>query len=150
MPRTGADETVTYLPEDKNLFGEGSDIWEALNAGREVTIDRNGFIVDIWDPVSKNTYDLLGNVIGTRDTAYSIGVPFNRDTATEAELDAEINRVGVSINVEMDALLKTRVTLSKKWRNLVNLNNAKDNRNPGYQKRSFQRPNRIRRGRPAS
>lgn len=53
-----------YVPEQKGLFPEGSDIWEALNAGRTVTLDERGVIVEIRDPATGKTYDLLGKETG--------------------------------------------------------------------------------------
>lgn len=60
----------TFLPEDKGEFSEGSDSWQALNAGYQVTLDKNGTIIDIWDPETKTTKDILGNDIGTRDVSH--------------------------------------------------------------------------------
>ena len=60
----------TYYPSDKDQFGEGSDAWETLNAGRQITVDKTGSIIDVWDPVTKKTYDVLGNEITDRETSY--------------------------------------------------------------------------------
>jgi len=87
----------TYYPKDKDQFLEGTDIWEALNAGREVTLDERGFIRMIWDPITKKTYDVLGNETGTSETGFSLPVPtlplfkFNPPYTTE-QLD-EIKKI---------------------------------------------------------
>jgi hypothetical protein len=60
----------TYYPSDMGQFVEGGDAWEALNLGRQVTLDKTGNIIDVWDPVTKKTYDVLGNEITDRETSY--------------------------------------------------------------------------------
>jgi hypothetical protein len=50
-----------YTPKDKDKFIEGSDIWEALNAGRTVVFDQKGFIKSITD-AEGNEYDIYGNI----------------------------------------------------------------------------------------
>ena len=34
-----------YTPKDRDCFVEGTDAWEALNAGESISLDRYGFIV---------------------------------------------------------------------------------------------------------
>jgi len=58
---------LRYYPGQKSLFPEGGDAWEALNAGREIILDSKSMIVDIWDSVTKNVYDVFGNITGHRD-----------------------------------------------------------------------------------
>jgi len=60
----------TFYPSQKDLFVKGGDAWEALNAGWQVTLDKTGNIIDVWDPVTKKTYDVLGNEITDRETSY--------------------------------------------------------------------------------
>ena len=62
----------TFLPADKDQFVEGGDAWEALNKGRQVTLDKTGSIIDIWDPITKATYDQLGNKITDRENSYRL------------------------------------------------------------------------------
>jgi hypothetical protein len=65
------DYPMTFYKKDLREFVEGGDAWVAINAGYEVTIDRTGLIIDVWDPVTKATYDQLGGKITDRETAYS-------------------------------------------------------------------------------
>ncbi|MDI6733304.1 MAG: hypothetical protein QME51_05495 [Planctomycetota bacterium] len=64
---------IRYSPGSEGLFGEGSDAYEALKRGRQVTLDDRGSIVDVWDPTTKKLYDVLGNEIGSRDKEYELG-----------------------------------------------------------------------------
>lgn len=57
----------TYYPHEMDLFAEGGDAWVALNQGRHITLDRQGFIVEIWDPSTGKQYDELGHEIGDRN-----------------------------------------------------------------------------------
>ncbi len=58
------DVRKKYTPDQKDEFIEGSDIWNALNAGRNVTLDERGTIVEIRDPATGKLYDNLGNETG--------------------------------------------------------------------------------------
>ncbi|GAG80839.1 unnamed protein product, partial [marine sediment metagenome] len=60
----------TYKSEDKDEFTEHGDIWEALNAGFQVTLDDRGMILDIWDPATGDTLNFYGFKIGTRSDPY--------------------------------------------------------------------------------
>ncbi|MDI6733585.1 MAG: hypothetical protein QME51_06755 [Planctomycetota bacterium] len=72
MPRKGV---IRYSPGSEGLFGEGSDAYEALKRGRQVTLDDRGYIVDVWDPATGKLYDVLGNEIGSRDKQYELAKP---------------------------------------------------------------------------
>lgn len=48
----------------------GSFIADQLDKRRQVTVGRNGWIMDIWDPETKKTYDEEGNETGTRDRPF--------------------------------------------------------------------------------
>ena len=50
--RSGAHGSLSgvYGPTEIGRFPEGGDAWQALNAGRWIRLDANGFIVDVWDP----------------------------------------------------------------------------------------------------
>jgi len=63
------DVRKKYTPEQKGEFIEGSDIWNALNAGRNVTLDERGTIVEIRDPATGKLYDNLGNETGKTATS---------------------------------------------------------------------------------
>lgn len=66
---TRQDVRKKYTPDQKGEFIEGSDIWNALNAGRNVTLDERGTIVEIRDPVTGKLYDNLGNETGKTVTS---------------------------------------------------------------------------------
>lgn len=63
-------EARKYLPEDIGEFPEGGDAWEALSRGYQVTLDGKGFIIDIWDPVTKTIRNVHGGDAGDRDKGY--------------------------------------------------------------------------------
>ena len=58
-----------WYPRQKDTFTKGGDAWKALNAGRQVTVDGRGFIMEVWDPRTKKLYDRYGDEIGTKDEA---------------------------------------------------------------------------------
>jgi len=93
-------KSVSYRPEDKGQFLEGSDAWEALNAGREVTIGSDGSILDIWDRESGDTYDVLGQVIGKRTDPYP----------SQSNIDLITNQI-TEINAQIAALRAARSAL---------------------------------------
>lgn len=61
ITRVQAAKNKIYRPRDlqKNpdLFPEGSDAWMALNAGYNIKLDDQGFIIDTWDK-NGNHYDV--------------------------------------------------------------------------------------------
>lgn len=81
------DEDIVYA-EGKDAFGEGGDEWEALNAGRQVTQDDHGWIIDVWDPITGKLYDILGNEIGTRADPF----PSDNNIAILLEACKALNR----------------------------------------------------------
>lgn len=64
QPEVRTDVRKKYTPSQKGDFVEGSDIWNALNAGRNVTLNEKGIIVEIRDPATGKLYDNLGNETG--------------------------------------------------------------------------------------
>ncbi|MBA7649950.1 hypothetical protein ES703_57749 [subsurface metagenome] len=82
---------ATYRPADKDKFHVDSDAWLALNAGRDVTVDDRGVIIDIWDPATGKQYDILGNEIGTRTDPYPSDNNLGDIKAEARALEARIN-----------------------------------------------------------
>jgi hypothetical protein len=64
-PFPGLD-TETFYPDQRDEFAEGGDAWLLLNDGLQVTLDRRGMIIDVFDPFTGKKYDALGTEIGTR------------------------------------------------------------------------------------
>jgi endonuclease YncB( thermonuclease family) len=54
----------TLYPEDYDQFEPGSDIRDALEAGRQVELDARGRILSIYDPKTGKLYDPNGSEIG--------------------------------------------------------------------------------------
>lgn len=63
---------VTYKRDDVGQFERGSDARNALeiNDNMQITLDDKGYLIDIWDSVTGDLYDALGNKIGTRKDPY--------------------------------------------------------------------------------
>lgn len=94
---------VTYKPADKDNFSEGSDAWEALNAGRDVTLDDRGTILDIFDPATGKQYDVLGNEIGTRTDPYPSDNNMGDIKAEARALEVQINALRRQLRTEKGA-----------------------------------------------
>ncbi len=63
------DVRKKYTPNQRDEFIKGSDIWNALDLGREVTLDERGTIVEIYDPTTGKLYDNPGNETGKTVTS---------------------------------------------------------------------------------
>jgi len=109
----------TYKPDQKDQFAEGSDAWEALNAGREVTLDSRGNIISIWDREKGIDYDIFGRELGTRTDPYPSDTNISELKDTLAGFDAQIaalraskrgqpRAVRIAIQAKINAILKRR------------------------------------------
>jgi len=126
----------TYTPAMKDQFAEGGDAWEALDDGRQVTLNKDGMIIDIWDPVTKKTYDVMGHEIGSRDTPYAAVPDPELKDMSDAELEAARLSVISEYNQETNMLSpinKARVAKKKRLSAIVRQQTA---RKKGYQKRA--------------
>lgn len=117
-----------YTSKDKHMWGDGGDAWEALNAGMEITTDRNGFIIDVWDPETKEYYDSAADaafdrdVKGTRETSYSLP-PSSKPVGdmTDEELDDALRGANTDYNQECRAIREMQASLKSKDKKLKEL-----------------------------
>jgi len=129
----------TYVKADEDQFTEGGDTWHALKAGRQVTISKDGFIIDVWDPATKKTYDILGNERGTRETPYPVTSEKSVQSMTKAELDAARLAVVADWNEEHNSkstMVKAMKAKEKRLKLIAREQSLRDRATHGYQKRA--------------
>jgi len=52
-----------FFPEEMDDFDEGTDAWEALNAGYVIKLNANGMLIDVMDPKTGKHYDNFGEEV---------------------------------------------------------------------------------------
>ncbi len=94
----------TYTLKDLDEFTEGGDMYHALTISPDmkVTLDDDGFIIDIWDSKTGKLYDIHGGDQGTRSDPY----PSDNNIGNLASAIAQIN-------AQMTALRALRAVLPK-------------------------------------
>lgn len=139
-----------YFPADKDYFPEGSDAWECLNAGCEITVNENGKIVDVWDPKTKEFFSsaadaAFGVSAGTRETSYEMPPEKKAiEDMTKEELEVEIKELGTDIAGEGKAVLTESEAVKVKDGRMTELMRAFDkaSRPPKkkYRRRGYYTP----------
>ncbi|MBA7542170.1 hypothetical protein ES705_34489 [subsurface metagenome] len=61
-----------FHPMHAPNMSDGSQRKTLLEAGNQVTIGPNGWIIDVWNPKTKKLYDNEGKEIGTRDEPFAL------------------------------------------------------------------------------
>ena len=129
----------TYVKSDKDQFAEDGDTWNALKAGRQVTIDKDGHIIDVWDPATKKTYDILGNELGARETPY----PVTKDKALKSMTTAELEAARLAVVADWNEENNSKSTMVKamkakeiRLKLIAREQSLRDRAMHGYQKRA--------------
>lgn len=108
---------IKYSEGDKKHFREGSNMFEALRKGYQVTRDNYGFVVDVWDPVTKTIRD-IGTLlpVGNRESTYTMPEAIKPlDEMTLEELQDAMSHQKGDIKVEKNAIRYMYQSMS--WKN---------------------------------
>ncbi len=121
MPETQGGYTK-YFPKDKGTFAEGGDAWCCLNAGLEIVLNENGWIIDVWDPEAKVSWKsggdcLFGTAPTPRDTSFVMPDLFKdpKDmTADELENNIKLLKIDYSSECRTIRMMQRRLKFKNK------------------------------------
>lgn len=130
MPEESGGQT-RWTHAEQHDFAIWGDAWTALGISPnvEIILDKDGSIIDIYDPVTKQLFTFYGKVIGTRDERLALPVPPEKAIDMTDEELAEAMAKGIGEMTKEARVIETvRASFADKYKDFRKLKREKNKR----------------------